>query len=164
MTSAGDAVADHITQLLSREEQRRQRLETRASVTVSLSSAAAAILFAVITYAQESSTNQALTGNENCVVFAALIVLGIAAVASLYTLLPRFQSLANPESLAQYVEEDKFRQPKDYAARRLAEATLDELRDVVSGNSRIAVALLVSQLLEFIGLVLVAVATALVLP
>ncbi len=163
MDSAGDAVTNHMIHQLAREEQRRQRLETRASVTVSLSATGATILFAALAYGQDRTDKEPLTTHEEYVVFAALIVLCLAALVSLYALLPRFQSIPNPRGLAHYLEEGAFRQSKDYADRRLAETTLAELSSVVFGNSRIAIALVIGQTLEFVGLMLIALATALVL-
>lgn len=157
MGSAGQLVSDYLKDMIDREEQRRQRLESRASIVLSFTTAVIAITFTSLRFALDKD-HLVLQGGTRWYLYSALLLYVLAVILSLYVLVPHMIEVSVVEDLEHYLEEDTFDEPEEYVDRRLALARKSELSSLIRASDVHNAVLLVSQLCLSLGVVLVAVA------
>lgn len=156
--NSGELVSSFLKEQVDREDQRRQRLETRAGIVVSGSTAAIAALFASLTYVY-SRDKTVLHGSVRWSMYLGLAAFATAVGIAVFTLWPRGEYVTRvDDDLRHYLNKSNFQRDASYSSRRVAESRLAELESIIEVNNRLAPLLLSSQILQATGLLFIAVA------
>lgn len=156
--TAGEVISDYLKEQVDRETQHRERLQTRAGIVITGSTAAVSALFAILAYAP-SRDETVLHGRIRWFMYAGLLVFAVAIGLAVIALWPQGQYVLRVDNnLRHYLDDKVFWRKSSYSTLRVAERRLKEFESILAVNNRIAPLLLASQIAQGIGLLLVAIA------